>query len=56
MYFKIFENHNYSQPFWWVIKSANGQTLATSEMYFNRQDCLNAILSIKRNAAFAPVK
>lgn len=57
IYFEIFKNkNNYSQPYWWVIKSAgNHQTLATSEMYVSKQSAINAITLVKNNASTAKV-
>ena len=42
MYFEIHKNLALSQ-YWWVVKAANHQTLATSEMYTSKQSCRNAI-------------
>ena len=48
MYFVINKNPNYEQPYWWVIKSSgNNATLATSEMYAHKADCMKAIKLIK---------
>lgn len=51
MYFIIYKNANYKQPYWWVIKSGgNHTTLATSEMYTRKSDCISAINIIVREA------
>lgn len=42
------------QQWYWLIRAANGQVLATSETYWNRQDAINAVESVKKNAANAP--
>jgi uncharacterized protein YegP (UPF0339 family) len=42
MYFEIHKN-NALRQYWWVVKAANHQTLATSEMYTTKQGCRNAI-------------
>ena len=56
MYFKIFKNNKYHQPYWWVIKSnGNHATLATSEMYVSKSDCLNAIRIVKQGCSLAQV-
>lgn len=57
VYFQINKNRsNYSQPYWWVIKSTgNHQTLATSEMYANKADAIYAINLVKNNASNATV-
>lgn len=57
VYFQINKNrNNYSQPYWWVIKSTgNHQTLATSEMYVNKADAIYAINLVKNNASGATV-
>lgn len=39
----------------WLIKAANGQTLATSETYHNKADALSAVNSVKLNAAGARI-
>jgi uncharacterized protein YegP (UPF0339 family) len=43
-----------AQPWYWLIRASNGQVLATSETYYNRQDAINAANSVKENAADAP--
>lgn len=56
MYFKLFKNNKYHQPYWWVIKSnSNHATLATSEMYARKSDCIDAINTVKRGASLAQV-
>lgn len=48
MYFEIHKNPNSHQPYWWVIKSSgNHATLATSEMYTHKSDCLHAVHLVK---------
>ena len=42
------------QPWYWLIRASNGQVLATSETYYNRDDAINAVNSVKQNAANAP--
>lgn len=51
MYFVIYKNSTLKQPYWWVIKSnGNHATLATSEMYLHKSDCLAAIRKIANEA------
>lgn len=42
------------QPYYWKIVASNGKTLATSETYYNRGDCINAVNLVKAHAASAP--
>lgn len=44
-----------SQKYYWRIVASNGQVLATSETYWNKQDAINAADSVRRNAATAPI-
>jgi hypothetical protein len=41
--------------YYWKIVAANGQTLATSETYYNKADARSACQSVKTNAATAPI-
>lgn len=41
--------------FWWQLVAGNGEVLAASEQLVNKQSCLSAIESVKKNAADAPV-
>lgn len=41
--------------YYWRIVATNGQVLATSETYYNKQDARSAAESVKRSAADAPV-
>lgn len=51
MHFVIYKNSKLKQPYWWVIKSdGNYATLATSEMYTYKSDCLAAIRLVAREA------
>jgi uncharacterized protein YegP (UPF0339 family) len=54
MYFEIHKNLRQEQPYWWIIKSSgNHATLAHSEMYKNKADCVHAISLIARTASTA---
>lgn len=54
MYFVINKNSKYKQPYWWVIRSdGNNATLATSEMYSDKSDCIKAISLVANEAANA---
>ena len=57
IYFQINKNrNNFSQPYWWVIKSAgNHQVLATSEMYARKQSAMDAISLVRTSSSLAEV-
>lgn len=42
------------QPWYWLIRASNGQVLATSETYYNRQDAIDAVAIVQNGAATAP--
>lgn len=48
--FEIARSNSKKEPFFWRIVAANGQTLATSEMYTRKASCVSAIASIQKNA------
>lgn len=51
MYFEIHKNVKYPQPYWWVIKAnGNHATLAHSEMYKHKADCIAAMQLVANNA------
>ena len=54
--FVIKKNNDYYQPYYWEIKSSNGEILAHSEMYASRAGCINSINAVKEGAASAEVK
>ena len=54
--FVIKKNNDYYQPYYWEIKSSNGEILAHSEMYASKAGCINAINAVKEGAASAEVK
>jgi uncharacterized protein YegP (UPF0339 family) len=53
--FEIRKTTSKSQPYYWRIVAGNGQVLASSETYVQKQSCLDAIAVVKKNAAAAPV-
>ena len=53
MQFQILRAVN--SQFYWRIVAANGQVLAHSETYINKQDAINAIYLVKADAAAAPL-
>lgn len=53
MQFELHQARSGQQKWYWLIRAANSQVLATSETYWNRQDAINAVNSVKRNAADA---
>jgi uncharacterized protein YegP (UPF0339 family) len=54
MQFELHWARSGQQHWYWLIRASNGQVLATSETYWNRQDAINAANSVKDNAASAP--
>ncbi len=48
------ENSSNNQYYWKIVAS-NGQTLATSETYYNKSDALSACQSVKTNAGSAQI-
>lgn len=44
-----------NDQYYFVLKAGNGQVIATSEMYVNKQGCKNGIESVKKNAPIAKV-
>lgn len=55
MKFEIAKSKSKTQPFFWRIVAANGQTLATSEMYTRKASCVSAIASVQKNGPDAKV-
>ncbi len=55
MKFEIVRSNSTKEPFFWRIVAANGQTLATSEMYTRKASCVSAIASVQKNSADAQV-
>lgn len=55
MKFEIARSNSKKEPFFWRIVAANGQTLATSEMYTRKASCVSAIASVQKNGADARV-
>ncbi len=45
-----------TQEYYFVLKAANGETIAQSEMYSSKQAAQNGIQSVKNNAPDAPVR
>ena len=41
--------------FYFVLKAANGEIIATSEMYESKQSCLKGIASVRANAPIAGI-
>lgn len=51
MYYVIYKNSKYKQPYWWVAKSdGNHETLCSSEMLSSKQACLNSMQLVSREA------
>lgn len=38
------------------LKANNGETIATSEVYSSKENCVNGIESLKKNAPVAPIE
>jgi uncharacterized protein YegP (UPF0339 family) len=56
VYFDIYKNNQrHVQPYWWVAKGTNGETLCHSEMLSSKQACKDTIRTIKDEAATASV-
>ncbi len=55
MTFLIKKNPAVAQPYYFVIKAANGETLATSEMYATKQSAAHACRVVAAGAANASV-
>ena len=56
MEFQIHESGSgYPQKYYWKVVAANCQTLATSELYYNKSDAESAARSVKNNASSAPI-
>lgn len=53
MQFELHRARSGQQKWYWLIRASNGQVLATSETYWNRQDAINAATSVKNQAAGA---
>ncbi|MEO5534170.1 MAG: YegP family protein [Pseudolysinimonas sp.] len=56
MKFQIVKGKSTTQPFFWRIVAANGQTLAVSENYAAKASAKNAIESVMKNAGAAKVE
>ncbi len=54
MTFKIRRSTN--AQYYFTINATNGQTLATSETYWNKADCVAAAQSIKGSAGGATIQ
>ena len=51
-----FEIHrSINRQYFWRIVASNGQVLATSETYWNKQDAINAANSVKVHVANAQI-
>jgi uncharacterized protein YegP (UPF0339 family) len=55
MQFEIRRAQSGAQHYYWLIRASNGQVLATSETYYNKQDAINAAWIVKRQAGDAEV-
>lgn len=56
MKFQIRRSSSAAQPYYWRIVASNGQVLATSETYVNKQDAMAAIRIVQTSAASATVE
>lgn len=56
MKFQILRSKSTTQPFYWVVKSSNGQVLATSETYAAKESAKSAISAVQLGAAKAEVE
>ncbi len=55
MKFEIVKGKSESQPYFWRIVSANGQTLAVSENYVQKASAKSAVESVMKNAGSATI-
>jgi uncharacterized protein YegP (UPF0339 family) len=55
MKFEIVKGKSETQPYFWRIVSANGQTLAVSENYVQKSSAKSAVESVMKNAAGATI-
>jgi uncharacterized protein YegP (UPF0339 family) len=44
---------NAAGEYWWILKGANGETMATSETMTRKQSCKDAIAAVKKDASSA---
>ena len=56
MKFQILKGKSSTQPYYWRIVAANGQTLAVSENYTAKASAKSAVESVIKNAAGAKVE
>lgn len=56
MKFQIVKGKSSTQPYFWRIVAANGQTLAVSENYTAKASAKSAVESVIKNAAGAKVE
>jgi uncharacterized protein len=56
MRFQIVKGKSATQPYFWRIVAANGQTLAVSENYAAKASAKSAIESVMKNSAKAKVE
>ncbi|MCU8005702.1 MULTISPECIES: YegP family protein [unclassified Shewanella] len=45
-----------TQPYYFVLKASNGETIATSEMYSSKQSALNGIASVQKNGSTTDIR
>lgn len=56
MKFQIAKGKSTSQPYFWRIVAANGQTLAVSENYVAKASAKSAVESVMKNASKATIE
>ncbi len=56
MKFQIVKGTSATQPYFWRIVAANGQTLAVSENYVQKASAKSAVESVIKNAGGAKVE
>jgi uncharacterized protein YegP (UPF0339 family) len=47
---------NVSQPFYFLLKAANHETIATSEMYSTKEACKKGIASVQKNGPSTDIR
>ncbi|HIF9169562.1 TPA: YegP family protein [Photobacterium damselae] len=56
-YFEIHKSEkDIAQPYWFVLKAANGQVIARSEMYSSKQAAEKGVASVQKNGTSSDVR
>lgn len=56
-YFEIIKSEkDTKQPYYFVLRAANGEIIATSEMYSSKQAAQNGIASVQKNGTTTDIR